>query len=169
MNTDILKGDSSKNREISTDSLKIHGNCMEFENTIIQLSSISLVSNNSIVPTKFPNWSIAAIIVGLLLLTTKSTPTVLLGLLVIAASGFVIYSWYRRVEREKEIKKLVIITNSGQMFSILFLNGEFLETVINVLKEIIANPGHLSDVNFNIKGNTFTRGAALFHEYTEVN
>lgn len=149
--------------------LKIHGNCMKFENTIIQLSSISLVSSNSIVPTKFPSGSIAAIVVGLLLLTTKSTPTVLVGLIAIAVSDFVIYSWYRRVEREKEIKKLVIITNSGQMFSILFLNGEFLETAINVLKEFIANPGHLSAVNFNIKGNTFTRGAALFHEFTEIN
>lgn len=169
MNTDILKSDFSKNREISTDSLKIHGNCMEFENTIIQLSSISLISNNSIVPTKFPNWSIAAIIIGLLLLATKSVPMILLGLIVVAVGGFAIYSWYQQVEREKKLKKLVLITNSGQIFSILFLNGEFLDTVIRVLKEIIANPGHLSDVNFNIKGNTFTHGAAVFHEYTEVN
>ncbi len=169
MNTDILKSNSSKNREISTDSLKIHGNCMEFENTIIQLSSISLVSNNSIVPTKFPNWSIVAVLVGLLLLATKSGPMILIGLIVAAVGGFAIYSWYQQVEREKKLKKLLIITNSGQIFSILFENGKFLDTVICVLKEIIANPGHLSDVNFNIKGNTFTQGAAIFHDYTEVN
>lgn len=169
MTTDILKNDLSKSREIDTESLKIHGNCMEFENTIIQLSSISLISNNSIVPTKFPTWSIAAVIFGLLLLTLKSGPMILLGLVVVAVGAFAIYSWYQQVEREKRIKKLVISTNSGQTFSILFYNGEFLETVIRVLKEIIANPGHLSDVNFNIKGNTFTQGAAVFHEYTEVN
>lgn len=169
MNTDILKSDSSKSREINTDSLRIHGNCMEFENTIIQLSSISLISSNSIVPTKFPTWSIAAIIIGLFLLSTEFVPMILLGLIVVAVGIFVIYSWYQQVEREKRIKKLVIITNSGQIFSILFLNGEFLDTVIRVLKEIIANPGHLCDVNFNIKGNTFTRGATVFNEYTEVN
>lgn len=169
MNTDILKGDSSKSREINTDSLKIHGNCMEFEDTIIQLSSISLISSNSIVPTKFPTWSIVAIIIGLFFLTVKSVPMILLGLIIAAVGVFSIYSWYQQVEREKKIKKLVIITNSGQTFSILFLNKEFLNIVIRVLKEIIANPGHLSDVNFNIKGNTFTQGAAVFHEYTEAN
>ena len=142
---------------------------MEFEDTIIQLSSISLVSTHSITLTKFPTWSIAAIIVGVLLLTLQSVPMVLLGLVVAAAGAFAIYTWYQQVEREKTIKKLVISTNSGQTFSILFYNGEFLETVIRVLKEIIANPGHLSDVNFNIKGNTFTQGAAVFREYTEVN
>ncbi len=169
MNTDILKNDSSGNREINTDSLKIHGNCMEFENTIIQLSNISLISNNSINLTKFPTWSIVAIIVGLLFLTLKSKPMILLGLVAIALGAFAIYLWYQQVEREKRIKKLVIATNSGQTFSIIFDNSEFLETVIRVLKEIIANPGHLSDVNFNIKGNTFTHSAAIFREYNEVN
>ena len=94
---------------------------------------------------------------------------ILIGLIVAAVGGFAIYSWYQQVEREKKLKKLLIITNSGQIFSILFENGKFLDTVICVLKEIIANPGHLSDVNFNIKGNTFTQGAAIFHDYTEVN
>lgn len=169
MNTDILKSDSSKTREINTDSLKIHGNCMEFLDTVIQLSNISLISTNSIIPTKFPVWSIAAIIIGIFLLTLKAVPVILLGLVAAAVGVFAIYSWYQQMEREKSIKKLVIATNSGQTFSILFEKGEFLETVIQVLKEIIANPGHLSDVNFNIKGNTFTQSAAIFREYTEVN
>lgn len=169
MNTDILKSDASKNREINTDTLKIHGNCMEFLDTVIQLSNISLISTNSIVPTSFPMWSIALIAAGLICLLLKAAPIVVLGLFLIVGGGYVICLWYRRVQDEKELKKLVIATNSGQTFSILFYNGEFLETVIQVLKEIIANPGHLSDVNFNIKGNTFTQSSAIFREYTEVN
>ena len=93
MNTDILKSDSSKTREINTDSLKIHGNCMEFLDTVIQLSNISLISTNSIIPTKFPVWSIAAIIIGIFLLTLKAAPVILLGLVAAAVGVFAIYSW----------------------------------------------------------------------------
>lgn len=169
MNTDILKNNLSKSREINTDTLKIHGNCMEFLDTIIQLSNISLISTNSIIPTKFPTWCIGAIAVGLICLFLKITLISVIGLGLLALGAWTIYLWYQRVQQEKEIKKLVIATNSGQTFSILFYNGNFLERVIDVLKEIIANPGHLSDVNFNIKDNTFTQGAAIFHEYNEVN
>lgn len=169
MNTDILKSDSSKSREINTDSLKIHGNCMEFLDVVIQLSNISLISTNSVIPTKFPTWSIGAIAIGLICLLLKAAPIVILGLILIGGGGGAIYLWYQQIQKEKELKKLVIATNSGQTFSILFYNGEFLKTVIGVLKEIIANPGHLSDVTFNIKGNTFTRGSAVFHDFAETN
>ena len=43
---------------------------------------------------------------------------ILIGLIVVAVGGFAIYSWYQQVEREKKLKKLLIITNSGQIFSI---------------------------------------------------
>lgn len=68
MNTDILKNSASNNREIDTDSLKIYGNCLEFKDTVIQLSNVSLVANNPIAPPQFPIWAAVAFIVGLLFL-----------------------------------------------------------------------------------------------------
>lgn len=169
MNTDILKNSASNNREIDTDSLKIYGNCLEFKDTVIQLSNVSLVSNNSLVPPKLPTWTIAALILGLLCLFVDNGAIKVFGLLLIVGGGCAIYMWYQRAEREKQIKKLVIATNSGQTFSILFNQGQFLDKVIVALKEIIAHPGHHSDIIINIKDNTIAPGGTVIDSVNEIN
>lgn len=169
MNADILKNGASNNREIDTDSLKIYGNCLEFKNIVIQLSNVSLVSNNSLITTKFPLWSIGAVLLGLVCLFMNAAAIKVFGLILLCGGGFTIYKWYQQVEREKQLKKLVIATNSGQTFSILFERGEFLDKVISALKEIIAHPGHHSDVIINIKDNTIASGGKLIESVNEFN
>lgn len=71
MNTDILKNSAASNREINTDSLKIYGNCLEFKDTVIQLSNVSLVANNPLTLPKFPLWTFVALILGLMCLNIK--------------------------------------------------------------------------------------------------
>lgn len=169
MNTDILKSSASNNREIDTDSLKIYGNCLEFKDTVIQLSNVSLVANNPIVPPQFPIWAAAALIVGLLFLFVDIGIIRVLGLFLILGGGYVTYAWYQRSERDKKLKKLVIATNSGQTYFILFNQGEFLNKVINALKEIIAHPGHHSDIIINIKDNTIAAGGSVIDTVNEIN
>lgn len=169
MNTDILKNSASNNREIDTDSLKIYGNCLEFKDTIIQLSNVSLISNNSLVPPQFPTWTIGALLLGLLCLFLDFGAIKVIGLFLIVGGGCAIYMWYQRAEQEKQIKKLVIATNSGQTFSILFNQGQFLDKVIVALKEIIAHPGHHSDIIINIKDNTIAPGGSVIDSVNEIN
>ena len=169
MNTDILKNSTSNNREIDTDSLKIYGNCLEFKDTVIQLSNVSLVANNPLTTPKFPMWSIAAVVLGFACLFLKNAAIIVFGLLLLCGGGYAIYVWNRQVEREKQLKKLVIATNSGQTFSILFEKGEFLDAVIDTLKEIIAHPGHHSDVIINIKDNTIGPGGTVIDTVNEIN
>lgn len=169
MSTDILKVSASSNKEIDTDSLKIYGNCLEFENTVIQLSNVSLISNNSITPPKLSVWAIVAVVLGLLCLFVDNGATKVFGFLLIVGGGCAIYMWNQRTEREKQIKKLVIVTNSGQTFFILFNQGQFLDKVIVTLKEIIANPGHHSDIIINIKDNTIAPGGSVIDSVNEIN
>lgn len=169
MNTDILKSSASNNREIDTDSLKIYGNCLELKDTIIQLSNVSLISNNSLVPPQFPTWAIGTLIFGLLCLFLDFGAIKVIGLFLIVGGGCAIYMWYQRAEQEKQIKKLVIATNSGQTFSILFNQGAFLDRVIIALKEIIAHPGHHSDIIINIKDNTIAPGGSIIDSVNEIN
>lgn len=91
------------------------------------------------------------------------------GLFLLCGGGLAIYVWYKQAEQEKQRKKLVIATNSGQTFSILFEKGEFLDKVINTLKEIIAHPGHHSDVIINIKDNTIAPGGRVIDSVNEIN
>ena len=165
---DITKA-NTRNREIQTEQLKIHGNCMEFGETVVQLSNVSLFSIENLTPTKFPLWSILIILLGLVLLFMKNVVTVVIGLVLIAGGVAAIYLWNKQRKKDEQCKKLIIAVNSGNIFTILFNNQAFLEKVIQVLKEVIANPGHLSDVIFNIKDNTFTGDASVIHEYAEVN
>lgn len=169
MNTDILKNSASNNREIDTDSLKIYGNCLEFKDTVIQLSNVSLVANSLPTVPKFPLWSIAALLLGFACLFANEGAIKIFGLFLLCAGGCVIYMWNQRAEREKQLKTLVIATNSGQIFSILFEQGEFLDKVINTLKEIIAHPGHHSDIIINIKDNTIGPGGSVIEAVNEIN
>lgn len=160
--------DESAHREIETEFLKIHGNCMEFRNTIIQLSNVSLISSEEIASPKFPTWTILAIIAGLAMFAFSSTMMTVLGIAVIAYAGIIIYQWHSRTEETKEIKKLLIMTNSGNRFTIVFNNRAFLEHVIQVLTEVIANPDHTSDVTINIKDNTFSDSASAIQSFEEI-
>lgn len=158
------------NREIRTESLNIHGNCMEFEgeDTIIQLSNISLVTTGYIEPKAFPLQSLFFLIAGIMVFFLQSRVLALLGLFSVITGGIMIYAWYTRNERAAQLKKLMITINSGNTFTIFFQDQEFLKQVIQVLKNIISNPGHLSDVTFNIKDNTFMENSSVIQDYDEI-
>lgn len=159
---------SNKNREIETDYLKIHGNCMEFKNTVIQLNNISLLSSEDLSPVAFPTAALVAAIAGLVLMMLEISALLWVGLVCFAVAGAYLYFWYRENQRLGEMKRLQLITNSGNHFNIVFHDKPFLEEVVNVLKEVIANPGHLSDININIKDNMFAPGASVIQDFKET-
>ena len=169
MNTDILKNSAASNREIKTHSLKNYGNCLEFKDNVIQLSNVSLVANNPLTLPKFPLWTIAALLLGFACLFVEEGAVKFFGVVLLCVGGFFIYTWNQQMEREKQLKKLVIATNSGRTFSILFEKGEFLATVIDTLKETIAHPGHHSDVIINIKDNIIGPGGSAIDTVNEIN
>lgn len=158
----------NKNREIETDYLKIHGNCMEFKNTVIQLNNISLLSTEDLSPISFPTVALIAAAAGLVLLLTEISALLWLALACFVGSGASIYIWYKENKRLGEMKRLLIITNSGNHFNIVFQDKPFLERVVKVLKEVVANPGHLSDITINVKENTFSGGSSVIKDFQEV-
>lgn len=85
-----MKTEISAAKNIETPFLKISGNCLEIQNTTIQLSNISLLSTADVTPAKFPVWSVALILIGIVLLEYFPAPAVL----VMAAGGIWIYVWY---------------------------------------------------------------------------
>ena len=56
----------------------------------------------------------------------------------------------------KKLKRLTIITNSGNVFPIVFENKEFLDKVATILTDIIRDPTHDRSITINVKGCTFT-------------
>lgn len=157
-------------KNIETPFLKIRGNCLEIQNTTIQLSNISLFSTADVAPAKFPTASVILIVIGLALL--RFIPGLAAAALV--AGGLWIYFWYASAEKTKEMKRLTIITNSGNSFPIVFNDQAFLTDVVEVMSTIIRYPGFVRDVTVNMgdgtfimAGNTFTNGASLIKHLYE--
>ena len=142
---------------IQTDYLKIYGNVLEFKDTTLQLSNISLLSTTDIAPARFPGWSVVLILLG----AWRLPRNIVLSLLVIAAGAAWIYFWYGRAQKVKQLKRLIIITNSGNTFSIVFNDQTFLNEVVNVLNGIIANPAAHGDVTINVKDNILQGNASV--------
>ena len=157
---------TKNSREVETECLKIHGNCLEFNDTVVQLSNISLLSTENIALEAFPKWTLVLILIGIVLFAIKKAVFVLLGIALIAFGIYAIYQWNAGVQKAKEMKKLLLITNSGNLFTIVFQDQKFLAKVIQVLTEIIANPNRVGDVIINVKDSTFSGQSSVVRELT---
>lgn len=138
-------------KSIETPFLRIRENCLEIQNTTIQLSNISLFSTADVAPEKFPLISIPLIIGGIAFLVIVPIP----ALIAIAFGGFLVYVWYSSVQKAKEMKRLTIITNSGNTFPIVFNNQAFLAEVVTLMTETIRDPSHARNITINVKDCTF--------------
>lgn len=159
----IMKTDLKSPKSIDTDFLKIRGNCLEIQNITIQLSNISLLSTTDITPNRFPMLSIALILVGLIFLQLASIP----ALIVIFCSVVWILEWYSSVEEVKRMKRLTIITNSGNVFPIVFKDQAFLTKVVTVMTDIIRDPARAHNITINVKECTFSNDSSVVENIYE--
>lgn len=135
----------AKEKTVETDNLRIEGQLLEWKGVIIQVSNISLITTANLNSTKFPLWTLLAIIIGIALFQFEG----LVGLVLIAIAGVVIYLWYADVQRAQNHKYLNILLNSGYTYSILFKNDSFLEEVLKVFSNIFAD-GSYAKTNYYI-------------------
>lgn len=158
-----MKTDLGTPKSIDTPFLRIRGNCLEMKNTTIQLSNISLFSTADITPEKFPIFSIALIFVGIIFLEDLPIP----GFIAIILGGIWIYFWYSSVQKTKEMKRLTIITNSGNVFPIVFENQAFLSEVVTIMTDIIRDPAHARNITINVKECTFSDESSVINNMHE--
>ena len=152
-----MKTDLGSPKSIDTPFLRIRENCLELKNTTIQLSNISLFSTADITPEKFPMLSIVLILVGFIFLKLLIVP----ALITIIVGGVWIYYWYSSVQKAKEMKRLTIITNSGNVFPIVFEDQAFLSKVVTIMTDIIRDPEHARNITINVKDCTFSENASV--------
>lgn len=137
---------------IETDFLKVRGNLIIWENTMIQISNISMVSTDNILGEPLPLWAAVVMILGVLCFMVN--PVIAVGMIVV--SGVVLFSWSKKEQERKQLKMLTFMLNSGNRFSLVFRNQEFLQRVSSVLTELLAEKATNKDITFNIKAGTMT-------------
>lgn len=152
-----MRSDLNGNKNIETPFLKVRGNCLEIENTIIQLSNISLLSTTDVAPDKFPILSVVLILIGCVF---AERIEVVAAVAIIIGGAWLFY-WYLAAQKAKELKRLTIITNSGNVFPIVFDDEKFLSKVVTVMTDIIRDPAHARDITINVKECTFSDDASV--------
>ena len=125
-------GANSKEKQVKTQRLSIVGHLLRWEDVVIQISNISLISTSNFKQTALPVWAIVMRVIGVILLPFIWWA----GLLCLALGIFVIWAWYTENQKTKKYKYLNIQLNSGRMFSLLFENKEFLNQVLDVFANI---------------------------------
>lgn len=158
-----MKPDLNGKKNVETPFLRIRGNCLEIQNTTIQLSNISLLSTAAVTPQKFPILSIVLIVLGLVLLENFGG---LAAVVILSGAAWLVY-WYWSVEKVKELKRLTIVTNSGNVFPIVFDDEKFLDRVVTVMTDIIRDPVHARDITINVKECTFSDDASVIRNMHE--
>lgn len=157
----MAKLQDTGNRVLETDYIKIHGNCLEIENTVLQLKNISLFSTVDIDPHPFPMGILLLIIAAIVSLFYK----VLLAVILFAIAFLWFCFWNKREKEIAEIKRLIIVTNSGQSFAITFSNHAFLKKVLALLMELLDRPnGEVANITINVKNSTFSGSSSFIQQ-----
>ena len=145
-------------REINVGSVRVHGNCMEFGNTAVQLSNISSLSTSEVK---------TSLLGGVIILRIGFAWVFvhwLLGGGFILAGVFVLFALL-----ENNVEYILSIsTNAGGNFSIVFESDYFLRKVYDVLIEIIANPEKENDANINITSQKIEVKKVEFKDYATL-
>lgn len=145
-------------REINVGSVRVHGNCMEFGNTAVQLSNISSLSTSEVKTSLLGG--VIILLIGFALLFVHW----LLGGVFILAGVFVLFALL-----ENNVEYILSIsTNAGGNFSIVFESDYFLRKVYDVLIEIIANPQKENDANINITSQKIEVKRVEFKDYATL-
>ena len=83
------------------------------------------------------------------------------ALIAIAFGGGWIFYWYSSVQKTKEMKRLTIVTNSGNVFPIVFDDQAFLSRVVTIMTDIIRDPERARNITINVKECTFSDDATV--------
>ena len=154
-------------REINVGSVRVHGNCMEFGNTAVQLSNISSLSTSEVKTSLLGG--VIILLIGFALLFVHW----LLGGVFILAGVFVLFALLENnveyiLSDVYKRQILSISTNAGGNFSIVFESDYFLRKVYDVLIEIIANPEKENDANINITSQKIEVKKVEFKDYATL-
>ena len=133
---------------IDTPYLRIRGNCLEFQNVCIQLSNISVLTTSNV---NGPAVSLlissgALVLLGGMLMVIQA----IVGFILMGIGCLLIFGWLRDNSMARQSKQLTIITNSGNIFPIVFSDQKFLGRVVDVILDMIRDPKDAQNITVNM-------------------
>lgn len=148
----------SKRRTIETPTLSVKGNLLFWNNTLIQINNISMITITNLEKLPFPLQAILILVVGFIILFASAP----IGLIIIAIGGGWVFLWVNKNSELDTQMHLNILLNSGNWFTILFENKDFLSEVHTILINILSSSEPNYNITFDIKNNTFHDDSGVF-------
>ena len=148
---------------LETTSLTIKGHLLRWNNYVVQISNISLVSSGEKDPPSFPKWILWTTLIGIIILAYGIKESsgyysdnelaggmIGIAILLLAIAVIALVIWINQVWSCQEEKYLHIHMNSGSTYSILFKDKEFLEKKVIPMFSKIFEDGAKDNSSFYI-------------------
>ena len=153
-----MKDETSSKKVIDTPMLSVKDNLFTWNDKIVQIPNISMISASPIDRGAVPIWALIVIALGLL--GFKSS--VLIAICFIAAGSVGLYFWYAENKKRMQGAIMTVQLNSGASLYIQFKDKKFLLEVIDVLRYAIAS-GRGAQLTVNMKSCTISGNAQLLN------
>lgn len=150
-----------KEKTIETPKLTVKGNIIYWASTMIQISNVSCISTVPLEQMGFPKLTL--LLFGIAVLIFKTSP--FLGVWLLLGGGIWIIIWLN-LNNERKYKTILCISmNSGNTFQILVNDKDFLNEILKVLEQIIADGGiEQQKLSININDCTITGNAKVLND-----
>lgn len=157
----------SNSRTIQTDLLMVKENLISWKDTIIPLSSVSMIYTGNVIfrwSGIMIFFSVITALCGFITLATnqmyfQEIQSFLTALFLLFISGIGFTATILIKEYYKKMKRLVFLLDSGTEFSIVFKDKAFVDSVLSVFTKILSEPEQKSYVKINIKDNKFSNNS----------
>ena len=157
-NNNNVFGIDPKSKVVETRELSIRGHLLRWSDTVIQISNISMVSTAEVPAPRFGGLLFLAVlsgISGICLLAINSRlyypdeSIQAIGIAGIVASVLLALIWGSTTGNKRDKVYLNLALNSGNVYSFLFTDKEFMRQVLQVFANIFES-GTTSETNINI-------------------
>ena len=128
---------NDKEKTVHTAGFHIQGHLLRWEDVVIPIDNISMISSSRISAPQFPLWAVIVGLIGLFLFVFNP----LLAIIgVVVAIGVIVF-WYKQYKDSQSQKCLNIMLDSGYTFSLIAKNGKFVNEIVDVFSNIFKDFG----------------------------
>lgn len=151
-----MKTENTSKKVIDTPELSVKDNLFIWNDTIVQIPNISLISASPMERSPFPGWTVIAIALGIYAFKLSG---LLAGFLIAAGLGR-LYYWYSVNNKRMQEAIMTVQLNSGTSLYIKFKDKKFLSRVTTALKYAISS-GKGAKLTVNMKSCTISGNAQV--------
>lgn len=155
--------DNRNVKTVETGNLQIEGHLMKWQDVVIQISNVSMITAAKLPAPRFPIWAIGSLVMAFLAFFFASTSygvqeqLIFYGMFMLGLSIVGIIRWLIDCLKTLGHKYLQILLNSGYVYALYVPDQQFLQRILLVFENIFKDGGKVGDkVQINITNSTIS-------------